>query len=138
MSAVDATEAEGFDRIALLNSVGNLPDNPTSHSLKIERAPLCRLPVAISEGFSSRGSRLYITHSGLEEKAVASIPPGCRLIRAEFAWESIPFELRDHNRSGGIKPASGLLASQRLRVLTDIADTSAHAQKHMQGAVNVP
>ncbi|MEQ2214834.1 hypothetical protein XENOCAPTIV_021385 [Xenoophorus captivus] len=55
---------EGLDRLALLNTAGNLPDNPTSHSQKIERAPLCRLPVAISEGFSSPCSRLYITHSG--------------------------------------------------------------------------
>ncbi|MEQ2301823.1 hypothetical protein AMECASPLE_000318 [Ameca splendens] len=56
----------GLDRLALLNTAGNLPDNPTSHSQKIERAPLCRLPVAISEGFSSPCSRLYITHSGVE------------------------------------------------------------------------
>lgn len=43
---------------------GNLSGDPTSHSLKIERGPLCRLPVAISEGFSHPSSRLYITHSG--------------------------------------------------------------------------
>lgn len=34
---------------------------------------------------------------------------------AEFAWEYILFEPRDHNRSGGITPVSAPLAFQRLR-----------------------
>lgn len=34
---------------------------------------------------------------------------------AEFAWEYILFEPRDHNRSDGITPVSAPLAFQRLR-----------------------
>lgn len=66
-------------------------------------------PVVIISSWNHTDASLKVWKSCFIDSKGMVIDP------SEFAWEYILFELRDHNRSGGIAPVSAPLAFQRLR-----------------------
>lgn len=78
----------------------------------IRRYPVLFLPSYLPHPSSS----LYHADASWKAWKSCSIDPKGKVIDpAEFAWEYILFEPRDHNRSAGITPVSAPLAFQRLR-----------------------